>query len=285
MQWIFVHALYPHIFFLVQSQCRTVNQPPESILNFAPFTYMILQTTFWANVFWANVFLGKCLSRQMSFWANVFWANVFLSKWISGQTSSGKMSFWANVFLGQWFLGKCPSGQMSFWANFFGANVVLENVFWVNVFWANVFWANVVLENVFWVNVFWANVFWANVYLGKFFEQMSLGKCRMGKCRITLLCIYTRQRPGVRMLLNNKVFFLQKKECAVCNICLFIISSFVEISRRRRFSKSGKKVIFLFALPGMTYTLVRHLNAHTNKKSLDDNQFTYIKRFPFFQSV
>jgi hypothetical protein len=120
MQWIFVHALYPHIFFLVQSQCRTVNQPPESILNFAPFTYMILQTTFWANVFWANVFLGKCLSRQMSFWANVFWANV----------CSGQMSFWANVFWANVFL----YGQMYLWTNVVWENVTIQaNVVWANV--------------------------------------------------------------------------------------------------------------------------------------------------------
>jgi hypothetical protein len=111
---------YPHIFFLVQSQCRTVSQPPESRLNFryksfpsfAPFTYMILQTTQHARTHthapstihhlgkspcgqmsvWANVFLGKCLSWQMS-----FWANVLLSKCLLGKCLSGHMSFWANV--------------------------------------------------------------------------------------------------------------------------------------------------------------------------------------------
>jgi hypothetical protein len=103
---------YPHISFWVQSQCKTVSQPPESRLNlkyknvrsFAPFTLIydiadnstqhartpMLQAPF---IFWANGLVGKCLSGQMSFWANVFWANVFLGKCLSGQ-----MSFWANVF-------------------------------------------------------------------------------------------------------------------------------------------------------------------------------------------
>jgi hypothetical protein len=124
---------YPHIFFLVQSQCKTVSRPPESRLNvkyksfpsFAPFTYMILQTTQHNThartpmlqalfIIWASVLVGKCLSGQMS-----FWANVFLGKCPSGQTSSGQMSFWANVFLGKRPSGQISSGQMSFWANGF----------------------------------------------------------------------------------------------------------------------------------------------------------------------
>jgi hypothetical protein len=139
---------YPHIFFLVQSQCKTVSRPPESRLNvkyksfpsFAPFTYMILQTTqhnthartpmlqalfiIWANVLQANVCLGKCLSGQMS-----FWANVLLGKRLLGKCLSGQMSFWANVLLGKYLLGKCLSGLMDFWANAFRANVFLGNFF------------------------------------------------------------------------------------------------------------------------------------------------------------
>jgi hypothetical protein len=85
-------------------------------------------------------------SGQMSFWADVLLGKCLLRKCLSGQTS-----FWANVRLGKCLLGKCLSGQMSFWAN-----------------------------------VFWANVLWANVHLGKCLSgQMSLGKCCMGKCRVT----------------------------------------------------------------------------------------------------
>jgi hypothetical protein len=169
---------YPHISFWMQSQCKTVSQPPESRLNLKyknvrsfhhSRSYMILQTiqhnthahpcfkhysSSGQMALWANVFLGKCLSGQMSFWANVFLGKclsgqmsfcpyVFLGKCLSGQTSSGQMSFLANVFLGKCHLGKCPSGQMSFWAN----------VFWANVFWANVFWANVLLGKCLWANV------------------------------------------------------------------------------------------------------------------------------------
>jgi hypothetical protein len=113
--------------------------------------------------FWANVFLGRCLSGQMSFWANVFWANVFLGKRPSGQTS-----FWANVLLGKCLLSKCLSGQMSFW---------------LNVFWSNVLWANIHLGKCLSGQMSSGQMsFWANVS-----GQMSLGKCRVGKCRVTIL--------------------------------------------------------------------------------------------------
>jgi hypothetical protein len=111
-----------------------------------------------------------------------------------GKHACGHMSFWANVFLGQSLLGKCLSGQMSFWANVFW--------FWANNVWANVFWGVCLLgkclmgkcpsgQIYFWANVFWAHVFWANVVLGKCLwanvsRQMSLGKCRMVKCRVTV---------------------------------------------------------------------------------------------------
>jgi hypothetical protein len=158
---------YPHIFFLVQSQCRTVSQPPESRLNFkyksfpsfAPFTYLILQTTQHNMhsrtpmlqalfIIWAKVLVVKCLSGQLSFRANVFlgkcllgkclsgqmsfWANVLLGKCPSGQMSSGQMSFWANRFLGKCLLGKCLSGQMS------SGQMSLGKCLWANVVWANV---------------------------------------------------------------------------------------------------------------------------------------------------
>jgi hypothetical protein len=62
------------------------------------------------------------------------------------------MSFWTIVFL-----GKRPSGQMSFWANvFLGKSPSGQMSSGQMSFWANVVWANVS-------------------------EQMSLGKCRMGK--------------------------------------------------------------------------------------------------------
>jgi hypothetical protein len=113
----------------------------------------------------------------MSLWENIIWANVFLGNCLSGQ-----MSFWANVFL-----GNCLSGQMSFWAN----------VVWANVFWANVFWANVFLGKRLFGQTLsgqmspWANVVWANVS-----GQMSLGKCRLGKCHgavyntLKLICFF-----------------------------------------------------------------------------------------------
>jgi hypothetical protein len=81
------------------------------------------------------------------------------------------MSFWANVLMGKCLLGKCLSGQMSFWAN----------VFWANVVWANVFLGKCLSGQMLSGQMsFWANVVWAIVY-----GQMSLGKCRMGKCHGT----------------------------------------------------------------------------------------------------
>jgi hypothetical protein len=114
-------------------------------------------------------------------------------------SSSGQMSFWADVLRGKCLLGKCLSGQMSFWANVLLGKCLISGQmsFWANVFCADVFWANVVLGKCLWANVYLGKClsgqmssvqmssgqmsFWANVS-----GQMSLGKCRMGKCRVTV---------------------------------------------------------------------------------------------------
>jgi hypothetical protein len=117
-----------------------------------------------------NVFLGRCLSGRMS-----FWANVLLGKCLLGKCPSGQMSFWANVLLGKCLLGKCLSGQMSFWAN---------------VLWANALCANVHLGKCLSGHMSSGQMssgqmsFWANVS-----GQMSLGNCRMGKCRVTVVLV------------------------------------------------------------------------------------------------
>jgi hypothetical protein len=208
---------YLHIFFLVQTQCKTVSQPPETRLNFkyksfpsfAPFTYMILQTTQHNThlrtpmlqalfIIWAKVLVGKCLSAQMSFWANVF----------MGKCLSRQMSFWANVFL-----GKCLSGQISFWANVFWANVFLGKC----LFGANDFWANVHLgkclsgqmssgqmssgQMSFWANVFWANVFWANVGLGKCLWANVSGQTSYGQMSYH----HSAQLPAARVMKSTNI--------------------------------------------------------------------------------
>jgi hypothetical protein len=97
------------------------------------------------------------LSGQLS-----FWANVSLGKCLSGQLSS-----WANVLLGKRLLGKCLSGQMSFWAN---------------VFWANIFLGKCLFGQMSSGQMLSGQMsFWANVS-----GQLSLGKCRMGKCHGTI---------------------------------------------------------------------------------------------------
>jgi hypothetical protein len=67
--------------------------------------------------------------------------------------------------------------------------------FWANVFWANGVWANVFLSKCLSEQMsFWANVVWANVS-----GQMSLGKCRMGKCHGTIIDVtitFPRTRVG-----------------------------------------------------------------------------------------
>jgi hypothetical protein len=137
---------------------------------------------------WANVFLGNRLSGQMSFWANVIWTNVFLGKYLSGQ-----MSFWANVFLGKCLSGKMSSGQMSFWANVFLGKFCLGKCPSGQM------------------------SFRANVS-----RQMSLGKCRMGKCHGTHLLIH--------FFFGNKLFL---------PICQMSISNFLQTrlpSKSRRLS-------------------------------------------------
>jgi hypothetical protein len=116
----------------------------------------------------------------MYFWANVFWANVFQGKCLSGQTSYGQMSFWANVF------------------------------------WANVFWANVHLGKCLSGETSSGQMssgqmsLWVNVS-----AQMSLGKCRTGKCRITLFYSLLLLKKGNNYL-NQYLFSTHSYLATMC---------------------------------------------------------------------
>jgi hypothetical protein len=99
----------------------------------------------------------------MSFWANVFWANVFLGI---------RLSFWANVFLGKCLSKQMSSGQMSFWANVFWANVHLGKCLSGQMYSGQMYSGQMSSGQM---------SFWTNVS-----GQMSLGKCCMGKYRITV---------------------------------------------------------------------------------------------------
>jgi hypothetical protein len=146
------HSHYSRLYLILQTTRHSTHTHASSTIH------LLGKRPCGQMSFWANIFLGRCPSGQMSSGQMYFWANVLLGKRPSGQMSFGQiMSFWANVFLGKRLMGKrlmgkCPSGQMSFWAD--------------------VFWANVVLGKCLWANVS---------------GQMSLGKCCMGKCLVTLL--------------------------------------------------------------------------------------------------